>query len=130
MNFEQAKGMAGPWINVNLAATPVNFGNSRRICSDRTRSAAGHLTTVWDSNTPKSDGVPIYEPVWRHMLGVPPREGAAAPEPVAPNTPVAVADCDAYVSVKQRWRWDAGSGTLGLAEHGSNVAVKSKQTRS
>ena len=81
------------------------------MCSDRTKSAAGHLTTVWDKNTPKdSKGQPIYRPVWEHMLGSTETDYSSVvnatarkdPNPVPAGTPVALMDCDGYKSVLQR----------------------------
>lgn len=76
--------------------------------------------------TPKAaDGTYLYEPVWRHLLGIAPapqdnttasRSLVGGPEPIKKDTAVNVADCDEYANIKQLWYFDADVGALRLVE--------------
>lgn len=68
MNFERFP-LDGDWININLVADDNYSPGRHKICSDRTKSAVGHLSTLWDAHVPTVNGVPQYIPVWSYMLG-------------------------------------------------------------
>jgi len=124
VNFNAMK-IPATWTNVNLVNPTYGYGNAHKMCSDRTKSAAGHLTTVWDKNTPKdSKGQPIYRPVWEHMLGSTETDYSSVanatarkdPNPVPAGTPVALMDCDGYKSVLQRWALDTTTQHIKLID--------------